>query len=162
LSVHHAVELKIDAIDESIGVQGARNTILRVRMTTHSRLKQNEVVRIARSERKVLRFYRIDGAPQVESGRLQNRSVPGDLNLGRRGPRFQLFIDDGTASRSKVDPCLSQRGKPLRLRTHRITPNREIGRNIKAVGVRIHKTRVPGIQIFHGYGSAGNGRSSWV
>ena len=58
LRVHHAVHLIIDSVEQSVGVDRARNAEFRVRVSTDTGLEQNEIVGIARGKRKVRHFQR--------------------------------------------------------------------------------------------------------
>ena len=63
--IHHAVHLVIDAVEQAVRIEGARDAELGIRMAADAGLKDDEVVRIARGERQVVDFGVGDGAADV-------------------------------------------------------------------------------------------------
>jgi len=114
LGVYHAVELEVDAIDEAIGIERARNAVFRIGMAADARLKEDEVVRVARGERKVLRLLRGDGAAEIEAGWFDDGSVIGDLDLsGNRADR-EMLVDVEICTCAKVNSDLCERREASR------------------------------------------------
>src|SRR5208283_238801 len=62
LRVRHTIELILYAIIEAVGVHHARDPQLRIRMSADSRLKKQEVIRIARCQGQIIYFHLRDGA----------------------------------------------------------------------------------------------------
>ena len=93
LAVNHAVHLVVDAVQQAIGIDGSGNSQFGIGMATHARLKQNEVVRIARCQRKVLDFLGIDRSAHVHACRFDHRRATGDFNRGRDARQRHAGID---------------------------------------------------------------------
>ena len=58
LGVHHAVHLVVDAVQQAVHVERARDAQFRIGVAAHAGLKDDEVVRIARGQRQVVDLRR--------------------------------------------------------------------------------------------------------
>src|SRR5882724_2007805 len=65
--IHHAVHLVVDAVEQAVGIDGSRYAKLGIRMAAYTRLKDDEVVRIARSERQIVYFEVRNGAADARA-----------------------------------------------------------------------------------------------
>ena len=67
LCVDHAIELIIHAINQPVGVERTGDAVLRIRMAADAGLKEDEVIRVSRSEREILGFFGADSATHIEA-----------------------------------------------------------------------------------------------
>ena len=57
----------VHAINQPVRVERTGDAVLRIRMAADARLKEDEVIRVSRSEGKILGFFGADSATKVEA-----------------------------------------------------------------------------------------------
>ncbi len=154
LRIRHAIHLVVDAIAETIGIDRSRDAQLRVGMAAHARLKEDEVVRIARGQREVFHFHLADGSPDVDSRRVNHRDAATHFDGGADISNLERAIDDRLTARVEYDSAEPQKGETILLHRDRIRAQRERCHHIITFVARGRFARVPGRNICGLHGRA--------
>ena len=80
LRVYHPIHLVVDAIHEAIGVQRARDTQLRVGVSTDTGLKHDPVIRIPRGQWQILHLIFTDRSTDIRSRWIEDRRAAAYFN----------------------------------------------------------------------------------
>ena len=162
LRVHHAVHLVVDAVHQAIGVDGSRNAQLRVGVTAHPRLEEDEVIRVARAQWQVKDFALVNRTPQVDTRRLDDRCPALDFDRFGNCAQLQLGVYHSFCPRRQHDVRVLQDREALLLYVHPVSPQSKVGEDIVALGPGIEGTRDAAGRLADGDGGVGHARTRGV
>ena len=156
LGINHSIKLVIDAVEQPVRIECARNAEFLVGMAAHTGLKENEVVRIAGRQRQVFRLSLRNCTANIRGARLYQRRATGNFDCGLYTCGLQRSINHSIGSSLKHNIVDTQRGKSRFLYLGFVNAERKVGNHVVTLFICLHASRVCRFRISNSYVGAYN------